>query len=75
MNKPLIKVFKRLAETGAEIQAEPEVLGKSLKAERKKRLEIVKTITGWIDERREHNHLTEIIARRMIPGNPLTSRK
>ncbi|MEP6923489.1 MAG: hypothetical protein ABI954_03410 [Pyrinomonadaceae bacterium] len=74
MNKPLIKVFKRRTEVAIQTQKEPEVFDSSLKAAHLVRREIVNTIGGWIDERREQNRLAEIIARQMISGELLTGK-
>ena len=74
MNKPAIKIIKRCTKVVAETQNEPDVSGGSLKAKRLVRREIVRTIGGWIDERREQNRLAEIIARQMISGKSLTSK-
>ena len=76
MKQPLIKITKRCAETviqaaqAAETGNEPEVLESSVKTARFVRREMVKTITGWIEDWREQRRLAEITARRKPVGEP-----
>lgn len=71
MNKSLIKIVKRGAEIVVAIPDEPKAADSSVKAARRTKREIVKIITGWINEQRAQNQLAEIVARRELCGKTL----
>ncbi|MBC7796803.1 MAG: hypothetical protein H7Z37_08020 [Pyrinomonadaceae bacterium] len=74
MSEQKIKVIKRNAKVPIKAKNEKEIISVSLKALSRKKREITKTITSWIAESRENNRIAEIVARRLISGEPFTSK-
>ncbi len=76
MNKILIKVIKRkdaevMANVETQSPCEPKLVateGKE-KIERRLHRKMVDTVSNWISERRENNHIEEITAIRKMFGN------